>query len=1130
MASSLDRIAERIAGLLSTLGKVSSDARVARELLALLGWDVPPGVDDIGLTALDVTRLADRIDDLATLRSREDASDLEIAAAVAEVAVALADTFAHIDDLTRSLQAAPDYLSATHIVDEFFPRLADIVVIHTIGSAIPASVQIGTLIGVFEFTPMEADPAVFQVEHVRQTVRWDRFSTLLRDPTGILRDVYGWGTADFKGNTLVTNIGRVLDYVAAHISFRSLPRELEELIVGRAVPEADTAPGLQLFVSLDKGLGFDAFDAGVALFPLHASASGATDAGIGLSPYLLRTTDTIFPLSDTIAFIFSASPDLERGFALVLRPDRDPQFVNGLVPFADAISESPAPSFGLGLRLTPPAGDERQRLFSAPGISLEAKAITIGMSVTAGANLNPELRAGIEDGRIRVAPDRADGFLASILPADGVTATVKLDVSWSHQDGLRIEGGAGLRTSIGLHTRLGPLQLDTLNLALAGTANAVEGIATIDGAAVLGPFTASLEAIGAAVALRFRRGNLGPADLAVDFVPPTGIGLQIDAGVVSGGGFIKYEPIDRRYSGVFQLQAGTVGITALGLLDARLPGGAPGFALLIALRATFPGIQIGLGFALTAVGGLLALNRRVDVDKLRAQLAAGTAGRILTPEDPIRNAPALLADLNSVFPIAPGITVVGPTVQLVWAKLVHFDIGVFIELPGPSKIVLLGSARAAIEEGDRRFLVIRVDIVGVIDLQQRLAAFDAVLIGSQLLEILDLTGGAAFRLSWGDQPYALLTLGGFHPAFNPEPLVLPPSLTRIAMVRGTPEDRLYLRFEGYFAITSNTLQFGASVEAIIRSGNFNIQGIVAFDALIRFQPFHFRIDIRASVRVRYKSRSLAGLTLVGSLEGPGPIVLRAKVCIELLFFDICFSDTFTLGSATPPPVTTIASALGVFVAELDNPSTLQASGIDPFVTLRPAPQGSRPIVSPVGQLIWVQRQAPLGVLLQRIGGAPLGAPQTVDATTVAEASPELDWFAPGSFADLTDDQALTRRGFERLSGGLRIGGEGVAEGPARQRALSIRQIRLPAGTQTTRTPTAFPLWVVSATSRARGASAGTAPVVAAVAVVEERWAVIDEVTGESDDGFSAAQAHQLAATRTRRVAVPLTDRLSGQVF
>ena len=41
----------------------------------------------------------------------------------------------------------------------------------------------------------------------------------------------------------------------------------------------------------------------------------------------------------------------------------------------------------------------------------------------------------------------------------------------------------------------------------------------------------------------------------------------------------------------------------------------------------------------------------------------------------------------------------------------------------------------------------------------------------------------------------MLSLGGFHPAYHPEPLSFPATLTPVAMVHGTPSDELYLRFE-----------------------------------------------------------------------------------------------------------------------------------------------------------------------------------------------------------------------------------------------------------------------------------------------------------------------------------------------
>jgi hypothetical protein len=156
----------------------------------------------------------------------------------------------------------------------------------------------------------------------------------------------------------------------------------------------------------------------------------------------------------------------------------------------------------------------------------------------------------------------------------------------------------------------------------------------------------------------------------------------------------------------------------------------------------------------------------------------------------------------------------------------------------------------------------------------------------------------------------------------------------------------------------------------------------------------------------------------------------------------------------------------------------------------------------------------------------------VDAAGPDGSTAELDWFAPGSFAELTDDQALTRRGFERLTGGLRFGNTGVTDGPASQPSdLTIRQIRLPAKEQTTPTPTTFPTWVVTAAARAQGVA--PRPATPLIGVSEESWTATDTVTGLTRTGLTSAQAHQLATlapTTARHVATPAPDRLPDLVF
>src|SRR5262245_5887794 len=119
-ADSSHRAAELLGRVARGLGAVSDDVGIARDLLALLGWSLPPGIADICLTRLDVLVLAQRLDTLSDLRSQEDASCVDIAVAAAGVVDALIEFFEHARQVIGGLEATPDYLRVTHIVDDFF--------------------------------------------------------------------------------------------------------------------------------------------------------------------------------------------------------------------------------------------------------------------------------------------------------------------------------------------------------------------------------------------------------------------------------------------------------------------------------------------------------------------------------------------------------------------------------------------------------------------------------------------------------------------------------------------------------------------------------------------------------------------------------------------------------------------------------------------------------------------------------------------------------------------------------------------------------------------------------------------------------------------------------------------------
>ncbi len=56
---------------------------------------------------------------------------------------------------------------------------------------------------------------------------------------------------------------------------------------------------------------------------------------------------------------------------------------------------------------------------------------------------------------------------------------------------------------------------------------------------------------------------------------------------------------------------------------------------------------------------------------------------------------------------------------------------------------------------------------GVLDVVRGTLEFDAVLVDSPLLEDFPVTGGLTVRAGWGDDPYAVFSVGGFHPDFAP---------------------------------------------------------------------------------------------------------------------------------------------------------------------------------------------------------------------------------------------------------------------------------------------------------------------------------------------------------------------------
>jgi len=115
---------------------------------------------------------------------------------------------------------------------------------------------------------------------------------------------------------------------------------------------------------------------------------------------------------------------------------------------------------------------------------------------------------------------------------------------------------------------------------------------------------------GAGVAIRYRP-NAGAGQLPFDFAPrlPDAAGVSLDVGVAKGGGYVYRKGSE--YGGVLDLQLLSIGVTVVCIIN------TDPFSMVVMISVRFfPKIELSFGFTLNGLGGILALERRVNSDAL----------------------------------------------------------------------------------------------------------------------------------------------------------------------------------------------------------------------------------------------------------------------------------------------------------------------------------------------------------------------------------------------------------------------------------------------------------------------------------------------------------------------------------
>jgi hypothetical protein len=1024
----LDQIALELAKLLEPLQSRLSAGEV-EDLFVELGLEFPPALQTQGsfVAALDKTgaaigQLEPLVEELvAAIEAEEVARIVElstrIVGVVTNVVPAIETIASELQSLSGSLPGM-DPAAVEAFAADLAVRLLDFSIAGYLEDYHPVLLQALALLGIVEIVHESGDSTdATKVAHVKRTLKLERIGDLLSSPETQLRTLYSWGEPGFDGRAILERLGEFLASVSLPATYdaAAVPPELRLLLLRLFARPDLSPPGLEAELAFTLPV---AEELSIPLFApewrLAVDLKGelAADAGVTIQP---------------------------------------PAQVEVLPPEGSAQGRA-----AIGVQRLPTAPATTIELLAIPGGSrLEAGLIGAALvadlewdSTKNQATADLGLEGQVKGGKLTLTMEEADGFLKQILEGLRVESQFDLGFGWTSGSGVFFTGSGSVEIQLPTHISLGPIDIEaiTLSLGLQGEELPIGLSANLK--AALGPLQAVVEQVGLESDLKFppdHHGNLGPLDLGFRFKPPKGAGLSIDTGVVVGGGYLFFDPDRGEYAGVLELSlAEIVSVKAIGLITTKNPDGTPGFSLLIIITAEFgAGIQLGFGFTLNAVGGLLGVNRTMLFEPLMQGVRTGSVEDIMFPRDVVANAPRIISDLRAIFPPNQGTFLIGPMAKIGWGEptLISLSLGVIIVVP-PGDIALLGVLKLALPTEEADILRLQVNFAGALEFSKERLYFFASLYDSHIL-FITIQGEMGLLFAWGDDANFVLSVGGFHPQFNPPPLPFPsPQRVQLNVLN---ESYARIRCDAYFAVTTNTVQFGAHSEMFFGFSALSVEGHTGLDALIQFSPFHFIVEISTSFCVKVFGVGVWGLGIDLTLEGPTPWHAHGTASISLLFFSIDVNIDFTWGDprdTTLPPV----AVMPILAAELEKRTNWKAelpSGSNLLVSLRRLePAEAEMVLHPVGSLQVSQRAIPLDFHLDKVGSQkPSDADQfalTVSSAGLERTRELSEPFAPAQFRDLDDAGKLSAPAYSPFDSGVELAPEGKGADTGAALTLVVR--------------------------------------------------------------------------------------------
>ena len=158
--------------------------------------------------------------------------------------------------------------------------------------------------------------------------------------------------------------------------------------------------------------------------------------------------------------------------------------------------------------------------------------------------------------KVVIPLDESDDFVKRTTSKQDIEFDFEAEVTWSTKTGLQFNGGVGLDIQLPVKIKMGAVTLQNAQIRLAAgkKKTSVQGVElqlTAGFQGKFGPVGFEIDGLGFGVnVIPYTKQDLqaiapgtkpplfGKFDLDLEFVPPKGIGLQVDASAVSGGGYL----------------------------------------------------------------------------------------------------------------------------------------------------------------------------------------------------------------------------------------------------------------------------------------------------------------------------------------------------------------------------------------------------------------------------------------------------------------------------------------------------------------------------------------------------------------------------------------------------------------